>query len=42
MDKTYETYIEGHKDVKCDLCNAEGFTEKQYKPRMIQDGWEEI
>lgn len=24
----------------CDLCNGEGYTEHQYKPKMIQDGWE--
>lgn len=27
-------------DVQCDLCNGEGYTEHQYKPKMIQDGWE--
>ena len=27
-------------DVQCDLCNGEGYTEHEYKPRMIQDGWE--
>lgn len=26
--------------VTCDLCNGEGYTEKIYKPRMVQDGWE--
>lgn len=25
----------------CDLCNGEGYTEHEYKPKMIQDGWEE-
>lgn len=24
----------------CSLCNGEGYTEHEYKPRMIQDGWE--
>lgn len=24
----------------CDLCNGEGYTEHEYKPKMIQDGWE--
>lgn len=24
----------------CDLCNGEGYTEKEYKPKMVQDGWE--
>ena len=23
-----------------DWCNGEGYTEHQYKPKMIQDGWE--
>lgn len=31
-------YVE--KGVTCDLCNGEGYTEKIYKPRMVQDGWE--
>lgn len=31
-------YVE--KEVTCDLCNGEGYTEKIYKPRMVQDGWE--
>lgn len=26
--------------VTCDLCNGEGYTEHEYKPRMVQDGWE--
>ena len=26
--------------VTCDLCNGEGYTEKEYKPKMVQDGWE--
>ena len=26
-------------EVTCDLCNGEGYTEKIYKPRMVQDGW---
>lgn len=28
-------------ECTCDLCNGEGYTEHEYKPRMIQDGWEE-
>lgn len=27
-------------EVPCDLCNGEGYTEKEYKPKMVQDGWE--
>ena len=26
-------------EVTCDLCNGEGYTEKIYKPKMVQDGW---
>lgn len=26
-------------EVTCDLCNGEGYTEKRYEPRMVQDGW---
>lgn len=29
-----------YKDVECDLCQGEGYTEHEYKPKMIQDGWE--
>lgn len=29
-----------YKKVTCDLCNGEGYTEHEYKPRMVQDGWE--
>lgn len=32
----YEYY-----DVECDLCNGQGYTEHVYKPKMIQDGWEQ-
>lgn len=31
-----DDYVE--KEVTCDLCNGEGYTEKIYKPRMVQDG----
>lgn len=27
-------------DVECDLCNGYGWTEKEWKPKMVQDGWE--
>lgn len=33
----FDDYVE--KEVTCDLCNGEGYTEKIYKPRMVQDGW---
>lgn len=26
--------------VKCDLCDGEGYTEHEYKPKMKQTGWE--
>lgn len=29
-----------YKYVSCDLCNGEGYTEHEYKPKMVQDGWE--
>lgn len=29
-----------YKDVTCDLCDGEGYTEHAYKPKMVQDGWE--
>lgn len=32
----YEYY-----DEECDLCNGQGYTEHMYKPKMIQDGWEQ-
>lgn len=32
----YEYY-----DGECDLCNGQGYTEHMYKPKMIQDGWEQ-
>ena len=32
-----DDYVE--KEVTCDLCNGEGYTEKIYKPKMVQDGW---
>lgn len=27
-------------DEMCDLCKGIGYTEHEYKPRMIQNGWE--
>lgn len=29
-----------YKYVDCDLCNGEGYTDKEYVPRMVQDGFE--
>lgn len=29
-----------YKDVQCDLCKGVGWTEKEYKPKMVQEGWE--
>lgn len=26
----------------CDLCNGEGYTDVEYRPKMVQDGWEEV
>lgn len=31
-----------YKSVECDLCKGEGYTEEEYRPRMIQDGWEAV
>ena len=28
------------KDEECNLCKGEGYTSHEYKPKMIQDGWE--
>ena len=38
----YWECCENYKEVEipCDLCNGEGYTEKEYKPKMVQDGWE--
>lgn len=52
IEEEYNGYPEGLPDsgcvykpafrkISCDLCDGFGFTEKQYKPRMVQDGWEE-
>lgn len=26
--------------AECDLCAGEGYTEHEYKPKMVQEGWE--
>ena len=31
-----------YKDVCCELCNGEGYTEKKFKIKMIEDGYEEV
>lgn len=28
------------KKVVCDLCGGNGYTVKEYKPKMVQQGWE--
>lgn len=33
-------YQPGYKNKKCNLCKGEGYTSHEYKPKMIQDGWE--
>lgn len=33
-------YEAKYKNVTCDLCKGEGYTEKEYKPKMVQMGWE--
>jgi DNA-directed RNA polymerase subunit RPC12/RpoP len=35
-------YESAYKDIECDLCKAFGYTNKQMKPKMVQDGWEEV
>lgn len=37
----YWECCDDYKEIKvtCDLCNGEGYTEKKYEPRMVQDGW---
>lgn len=34
-------YEEATKDIKCDLCEGTGYTEKKMVPNMVQDGWKE-
>lgn len=29
-----------HEKTECPLCNGHGWTEKEYKPKMVQSGWE--
>lgn len=35
-------YEPGYRNITCDLCDGEGFTENEFRPRMVQDGWEEV
>lgn len=34
------SHFEGY--IECDLCKGEGYTNKKYKPKYIQDGYEEV
>jgi RecJ-like exonuclease len=34
-------YEAGYRNVECKLCGGEGYTKVKYRPKMIQDGWEE-
>ena len=33
-------YEAAYKNVECDLCKGEGYTDREYKPKMVQAGWE--
>ena len=33
-------YEPAFRDEKCNLCKGDGYTLYEYKPKMIQDGWE--
>lgn len=33
---TADRYVE----EECNLCHGIGYTEHEYKPKMVQDGWE--
>lgn len=30
-----------YKRTECNLCYGHGWSNKEYKPKMVQDGWEE-
>ena len=34
-------YEEGRRELCCNLCKGHGYTEKEYKPKLVQQGWEE-
>lgn len=29
-----------YKRTKCELCDGHGWATKEYKPKMVQDGWQ--
>lgn len=31
-----------YENITCDLCKGDGYTEVEYQPRMVQDGWEAV
>lgn len=31
-----------YKEKECPLCKGEGYTRKEYRPHMVQKGWEEV
>ena len=33
-------YEAAYRKEECDLCKGQGYTNKQMKPHMVQDGWE--
>lgn len=33
-------YEAAFKDIECDICEGEGYTREEYKPKYIQDGFE--
>ncbi|MFD1899230.1 hypothetical protein [Enterococcus termitis] len=30
-----------YKRSQCELCDGHGYSDKEYKPKMVQDGWQE-
>lgn len=41
-ESSWIAYHEEFHDKTCPLCDGAGWTEKEYKPRMVQNGWEEV
>lgn len=33
-------YEAAYRKEECDLCKGQGYTNRQMKPHMVQDGWE--
>ncbi|MEI5994799.1 hypothetical protein [Candidatus Enterococcus mansonii] len=31
-----------YKRTECELCDGHGWATKEYKPKMVQEGWEDI